>query len=193
MKGPRCIQPRGQAGYSLPEMITVVAIIGVLALVTIPSFMTYYQSSKVKASMRNLTTDLRKMRALAITRGVQTRLSYATGGSARKYKLYYGSSGSPTATQTWKLLSVGNMGADTKTLDSIVNFPANSVTTPQTFTDVDGDGQIDVIFLPSGGVSIPTANPALQFGSITIKTPLNKVSVQQYQIDISPVGRVLAH
>ncbi|SRR5258708_6887249 len=193
MNDPRRVRPGGQKGYSLPELITVVAIIGVLSLVTIPAFMSYYQSSKVKLSMRNLATDLRKMRGLAITRGVQTKLSYNTGSNARTYQLYYGSSGNPTVTQTWKLLSAGNMGADTKSLDSIVNFPANSPTTLQTFTDVDGDGQLDVIFLPSGGVVLPTTNPALQFGSITIKTPLTKVTVQQYQIDISPVGRVLAH
>ena len=73
---------RRQAGYSLPEMLTVVAIIGVLALVTVPAFINFYQAGKMRASMRNFTTDLRGMRQMAITKGVQTQLSYGTGTPA---------------------------------------------------------------------------------------------------------------
>src|SRR5258708_35100838 len=127
MNGPRRVQPRGQAGYSLPEMITVVAIIGVLALVTIPSFINYYQSSKVKASMRNLTTDLRKMRALAITRGVQTRLSYATGGAGRQHKIYFGSKGRPTPTPERELLSGWQIRAGTQNPPFILNIPRTNM------------------------------------------------------------------
>ena len=67
---------RRQAGYSLPEMLTVVAIIGVLALVTVPAFINFYQAGKMRASMRNFTTDLRSIRQRAITRGHQTILTY---------------------------------------------------------------------------------------------------------------------
>ena len=97
-------------------------------------------------------------------------------------------------TQTWTRLGTG--GQYLRTLDSIINFPADSTSTPQTFSDVDGDGKLDIIFLPNGGCSMPKDpnNPAntLGKGSITISTPLTKVTVRQYQIDINPVGRVLA-
>lgn len=182
-----------EAGYSLPEMLTVVAIIGVLSLVIVPQFVTMYQSARVKSNMRNFTTDLRKMRSLAAERGVQTKLSYSTGATARTYTMYYGSAAIGT-TQTWTPLGKG--GLATKSLDSVINFPADSASTPQTFSDVNGDGTLDVIFLPNGGCSMPKdpldATKTLGFGSITIKTALKKVTVQQYQIDINPVGRVLA-
>ncbi|HEX9407409.1 MAG TPA: prepilin-type N-terminal cleavage/methylation domain-containing protein, partial [Thermoanaerobaculia bacterium] len=58
---------RSQSGYSLAEMLTVVAIVGMLALVMVPNFITFFQSNKMKSSMRNFTTDLRSARALAIS------------------------------------------------------------------------------------------------------------------------------
>lgn len=184
---------RFEAGYSLPEMLTVVAIIGVLSLVVVPQFVNMYQSARVKSNMRNFTTDLRKMRSLAAERGVQTKLSYSTGSAARTYEMYYGSAAIGT-TQTWTKL--GTNGQYLKSLDSVINFPADSASTPQTFNDVDADGKLDIIFLPNGGCSMPKdpndPTKTLSVGSITIKTPLKKVTVQQYQIDINPVGRVLA-
>lgn len=184
---------RFEAGYSLPEMLTVVAIIGVLSLVIVPQFVNMYQSARVKSNMRNFTTDLRKMRSLAAERGVQTKLSYATGGNARTYEMYYGSAAIGTS-QTWTKL--GSNNEYVRSLDSVINFPGDSVSTPQTFNDVDGDGKLDIIFLPNGSCSMPKdpSDPTktLSVGSITIKTPLKRVTVQQYQIDINPVGRVLA-
>ena len=56
-----------QAGYSLTEMLTVIAIIGMLALVMVPNFISFYNSNKMKSSMRNFTTDLRSARQLAGT------------------------------------------------------------------------------------------------------------------------------
>jgi prepilin-type N-terminal cleavage/methylation domain-containing protein len=191
----RChVARRREAGYSLPELLTVIAIIGVLALVTVPSFINFFQSSKVKTTMRNFTTDLRKMRALAISQNLETKLSYATGANARTYTLYVGNSamGTPSA-QAWTRLDLTTpkLGAGTKTLDTVVNFPANSGSTPQTFDDIDNSGDIDVVFYPDGRVLMPAASKIL--GTITIQTPLTKVTVPKYQIDISPAGRVLAH
>lgn len=176
-----------EAGYSLAEMLTVIAIIGIMSLVFVPNFIGYYQSSKVKAAMRSFTSDVRKMRALAIGRGVQTKLSYTTGATARTYTLYYGTSALQTS-QNWTQLS-GTMGTGSKQLESIINFPADSASTPQTFIDEDGDGTLDVIFYPDGRVKTPAGK---SYGSVTIKTPLSKVTVQQYEIQISPVGRVTA-
>ncbi len=169
---------RWQAGYSLPEMLVVVAIVGLLALVTIPSFVSYYQSQRVKSAMRNFTTDLRKMRALSANRGVQAKLSFATGAGARTYRLFYGSAAVGT-TQTWT--AIGNGGFSTKSLESIVFFPANATATPQTFSDVDGDGTLDIIFLPSGAVvigltTVPLRNePGAFLGFLALFTDLTPI------------------
>lgn len=188
---------RSQAGYSLAEMLTVVAIIGVLALVMIPNFMTFYQSNKIKSSMRNFTTDLRSVRQLSITQGKQAMITYGTGTTARTYDWWLGDKA--FASTTWTRQTGPGLLRSTKAMDSVVYFPANAGPTPQTFTDtldcssgtncVAGtDTLIDVIFFPDGHVQLPALATS---ATITIKTDMN-VPKPQYAITISPSGRVLA-
>ena len=178
---------RAQAGYSLAEMLTVVAIIGAISLVTIPSFMTYYRTAKLKTSLRNLTSDIRKVRALAIGNGVQYKLSYTPGTGSRRYDWQRGDKAFQST--TWTAVT-GTAAKPSHYLDEIVYFPKDATATPQNFTDVDSpaDKALDIVFSPDGTANLPTGvNP----GIVTNKTD---ASVPQpiFQINISPSGRVLA-
>ena len=189
---------RGQAGYSLTEMLTVVAIIGVLALVMVPNFVSFYESNKMKSSVRNFTTDLRSVRQLAITRGRQTAFCFATGTGQRAYDWYLGNL--PFNSTSWTPQTGPGQTRPTKYLDDIAFFPTAAAPTPQTFTDVIDcsanpcvpgvDSKIDVIFNPDGSVIMPAAATS---GTITMKTNLNKLPKPQYTITISPSGRVIAN
>ena len=188
---------RCQAGYSLAEMLVVVAIIGMLALVMVPNFMTFYESNKMKSSMRNFTTDLRSVRQLAISQGKQAALSFATGSGKRSYDWYLGDK--PFNSVNWTPQTGPGRSKPTRFLDDIAYFPTNAGATPQTFNDVldcsanpcvtGADGKIDVIFFPDGHVQLPNA---VLTGTITIKTDLSKLPKTQYAITVSPSGRVLA-
>jgi prepilin-type N-terminal cleavage/methylation domain-containing protein len=185
MNASRRMHRPGEAGYSLAEMLTVVAIVGILALVTVPAFITFYNSNKVKSSVRNFVTDFRACRELAIKTGRETRISYKTGGAGtRNYNVYQGDVAFGTA-NTWT--AVPNQRG-VKYLDDVVYFPTKSATAPQDFTDLDSDGLLDVVFFPDGGVRMPTATAT---ATITIQTDMN-VPKKQYQIVISPSGKVVA-
>lgn len=189
---------RGQAGYSLAEMLTVLAIIGALALVAVPSFLTFYQSNKVKASMRNFTSDLRSVRQLAIAQGKQAMLSFGTGTNQRTYDWYLGDK--PFNSTTWTPQTGPGRLRATRTLNDIVYFPAAGGSTPQTFADVfdcttnapnctaGQDAKLDVIFRPDGTVQLPNN---VTVGTITMKTDL-RLPKSQYTVTISPSGRVQA-
>lgn len=134
---------RRESGYSLPEMLTVVAIIGTLALVSVPAFITFRNANKMKGSMRNFATDLRSMRQRSISQGVQMAVSYeisATTPSApsdfkRRYYFYQGDA--PFNSVIWTPITLpGQTAAATHTLDDVVYFPAPTAATPQTFTTV---------------------------------------------------------
>jgi prepilin-type N-terminal cleavage/methylation domain-containing protein len=190
-------QKTAQAGYSLAEMLTVVAIIGTLALVSVPAFITFRNSNKMKSSMRNLTNDLRATRQLSISRGQQAMLSFGTGANQRSYATFLGNA--PFGSTSWRprttSAAAGVRGV--RTLDDIVYFPADGGSTPQSFTDVvdcsstpcaaGTDGKLDVIFFPDGHVQLPSGNS----GTITLKTDRN-IPKSQYSIVISPTGRVQA-
>lgn len=189
MNAPR----RSQAGYSLAEMLTVVAIVGVLAMVTVPSFITYYNSNRMKATMRTLTTDLRTARGIAITKGHIVKVSYTPGANSRDYAIFEGDRASGTVPDAnWiPLTGAGsNPPKPAKALDAIAYFPVDSPTTPQTFKDesVAADTSLDILFFPDGHVRMP--NNATS-ASMTLKTD-RKVPKASYTILISPTGRVLA-
>jgi prepilin-type N-terminal cleavage/methylation domain-containing protein len=182
-----------QAGYSLVEMLTVIAIIGILALVTVPNFITYMQSNKMKASMRAFTSDLRTMRQTAITQGLQTRITFTPAAanqvSARIYDFWRGDSAFGPR-PTWTQLTQSDaskaplLKGYTRRLEDVVYFP---VSASQTFPAT--NGVYSVIFYPDGRVAMPAGATT---ASIVIKTDL-KVPKNQYVIDVSPSGRVYAH
>ena len=194
-----------QAGYSLAEMLTVVAIIGVLALVTVPAFINFYQAGKMRASMRNFTTDLRSVRQRAITRGRQTILTYdvtASGAAEANYKrsytFYEGNLPFNSTSWTPVALTAAGTKAATHTLNDVIYFPNNAAGTPQTFDDTltctgstcsnGTDNRPEIMFFPDGRVRVPSGNTV---GKVTIKTN-KKVAIRQYEIDLSPSGNVKA-
>lgn len=180
-------QRRSEAGYSLPEMLTVVALIGVLALVAVPAFLTFYQSNKVKSSVRNFTDDIRGVRQLAISTDREAKLSFKTGATGtRAYSITQGDKAYNATTWT----PVPNRPV-TKYLDDVVYFPSNSNATPQTFTDLDSDNDLDIVCYPDGHVTMPTDQNGnvLTSAVITIQTD-QKVYQPKWTINVSPTGRV---
>jgi len=177
------LQKPRQSGFSLVELLTVVAVIGILALVTVPNFISFYQMNKVKAAMRNFTSDLRTARQLAITSGMQAKITFTPDTSAtaasRAYTFWTGNSAF-SATPTW------TQKGRTKYLEDVVYFPK----TGQTFNS--SGGVYSIVFFPDGSVGMPSGTPAPTTASVVLKTD-QKVSKPLYTIDISPSGRVYAH
>ena len=58
--------PRGEAGYSIAELVVVVALIGILFSMMIPFFLSYYQAAAARADVQQVMTLLNQARELAI-------------------------------------------------------------------------------------------------------------------------------
>src|SRR5256885_13515730 len=71
-----------QAGFSLAELIVVVAMIGLLAALGLPQFMSYWRSSATTAGASELATVLSRARQLAIT-GNQNYCAEVSGANLR--------------------------------------------------------------------------------------------------------------
>jgi prepilin-type N-terminal cleavage/methylation domain-containing protein len=180
-----------QSGFSLVEMLTVIAIVGILALVTVPNFMTFYQSNKMKVAMRNFDSDLRTIRQLSIAQGVQTRITFTPAATnspgARAYDFWQGDSAFNTI--VWTQLTQPDLTKKafikgfTRHLEDVAYFP----TTGQTFDAV--NGVYSVVFYPDGRVGMPSGATT---ASVTLKTDM-KIPKALYTIDVSPSGRVFAH
>jgi prepilin-type N-terminal cleavage/methylation domain-containing protein len=181
-----------QAGFSLVEMLTVIAIIGILALVTVPNFISFQRTNKVKTSMRTFTSEMRGMRQMAIAQGVQTRITFTPDTvntpASRAYDLWQGNNAF-SSTVTWTPLTQQDptknslLKGHTRHLDDIVYFPK----TGQTFDAT--NGVYSVIFYPDGRAGLP-ANATS--AAVILRTDAD-VPKQQYTVDVSPSGRVYAH
>jgi prepilin-type N-terminal cleavage/methylation domain-containing protein len=57
---------RNEAGFSLTELIVVVAMIGILAVLAGPQFMSYWRTSATAAAASELATAVNRARQLAI-------------------------------------------------------------------------------------------------------------------------------
>lgn len=57
-----------RGGWSLLELLVVVAIIGILAAISIPIFASYWRSAAVRAGSQEMRTALLQAKQLAITR-----------------------------------------------------------------------------------------------------------------------------
>jgi prepilin-type N-terminal cleavage/methylation domain-containing protein len=180
-----------QAGYSLVEILTVVAIVGILALVAVPNFITYYQTNKMKVALGNFTADLRTMRQMAITQGVQTRITFTPAATntmtSRAYDFWQGNAAFNSTTWTPLTQSDSSKGPLLKGYTRHTEDAAYFPDTGQTFDAV--SGVYSVVFFPDGHVGLPAGATT---ASITLKTDLN-VPKPQYTIDVSPSGRVYAH
>jgi Tfp pilus assembly protein FimT len=196
------------AGYSVAELLTVVAIVGLLTLASVPAFMTFRNAGKMRVSVRTFTGDLRGARQRAITGSHQVLVTFSltpTGAAtANQQRTYYFFDGNlPSGSTVWTpvnrtIAGTGGSTASAHTLDDVIYFPANTASTPQTFADnwsctlgtctTGTDNRPEVIFFPDGHVAVP-ANSTM--GQITIQTNM-KVPTPKYIIQISPSGNIKA-
>jgi prepilin-type N-terminal cleavage/methylation domain-containing protein len=164
---------RRESGYSLVEILVVVAIIGVISLVTVPNFIAMQHAGKIKNSLRSFMSDVRGMRQRSVTRHRQTKISFATGTAANARE-YFLAEFDP-ATATW-----GQIGAR-KQLEEACYF-SNQVN----LTDLDSDGTIDIVFRPDGTPILPSITTVPE---VNLKTDW-KVGKPEYKVKLRFSGAV---
>lgn len=145
---------QGQRGYSLAEMIVVVAIIGIFSLVAVPQFMNMNRSMKVKASMRQFAGDVRAARQRAITRNRRVAITLTTGinpsgGVRGLYETWErGDDG------TWRKINERKL---THQNTDTIYFASTDFANMNDGSNVGGDTRPDIVFLGNGTVAnMPT-------------------------------------
>lgn len=162
---------RKQSGYSLAELLVVVAIIGIVSLVTVPNFISMRRSGMLKTSVRNFAADIRSARQRAVTKHQRTKVSFNTGTTARGYTVF---EWNPT-TNAWVQVGTPKVLEEGCYVLSATNFPDR---------DVPVDGTNDVIFNVSGA---PIFDPNIFNGGLVVATEWN-LPKKQYTLRISFAG-----
>lgn len=170
---------RNSRGFSLAEMLVVVAIIGMLSLVSVPAFINYQRTMKLRGALRTLNTDIRNCRQMAITRHVIVRMEFA--GNRR-----YQTSMSSDNGATWQRLPLrvqddeNIVGGNIRYLDETVSVAAVS------FIDDDENGGRDIDFHSDGTV---WDDGAVAGGTITLRTNWDS-SINKADVTLSTTGQI---
>jgi len=174
--GPNMKTRNSQSGYSLAEMLTVVAIIGIMSLIIVPNFVQYYRSIRLKTAMRRIANDLRGARQRAVARNSMVMVSYKPSTAPASYTTFE----SLDSGTTWTQLG------STVTLDKPISF-VDAATAANQLTDAyQSDGLTDAVFKSDGTALLP-AN--VTTGQIIVKTS-DKVAIGTYTISITSTGKI---
>lgn len=140
-------------GFTLLELLTVIAIIGLIALVSMPAFSNYRRNASMKAEVAELRGIFRAVRSRAIAHSTHAGVKFTRVGNLWTYSLY--DDGNDNGIRTSDI---------TKGVDKRYFGP--SMLMPQ--FNIAGIALLDkTIRDPDGGKLAPTAS-AVQFGSSTI-------------------------
>jgi prepilin-type N-terminal cleavage/methylation domain-containing protein len=135
---------RLQRGLTLVEMMVTVAVLAILASVTVPSFQDMLARSRVQGVSNELATDLRFARSEALRRNTNVVLAAAAGGGA--YTISFGAN----VLKTVALPAGTSLNADT-----VVQFePLRGLAQTATLTiaSVGTEARLSVVSDPMGRV-----------------------------------------
>src|SRR5712664_377314 len=84
---PIAKRPRRQGGFSLPELLVLLAVVGILATMSTPLFLSYYRTAQVRGAASDIAAYLNQGRQLALQRNTNvcvhitaTTIRYNLGG-----------------------------------------------------------------------------------------------------------------
>ena len=161
------------------EILVVIAIIGILSLVTVPAFMNYQRRNHVRSALRVFTGDLRSFRSFAVSKNVYVRVQFT---DSRNYTAYQ----STNFGRDWTPLKLGVAGtqSSTRTLPPTIEIKTN------TYNDSDNpvDTFKDIDFRPDGTTGDFVGNAA-STGTITLSTDWKDI-INTIVVDVSTTGQV---
>ena len=79
---------RTDRGFSLIEVLAVIAIVGILAMTAVPSFAAYRRSASLRAEAEQLRAIFRAARSRAIARNANAGVKFAPRGKDWTFALY---------------------------------------------------------------------------------------------------------
>lgn len=143
-----------QRGFSLTELLTVIGMIGIVTLVTIPALMQVMPQYRIRGAASDAGAGLRMIRQKAVTTRTPWRVSFDAANNRYAYSRLTTPNAVRATAANWV-----QMGNDGRPLPAGSNWwiPVNPVdlrtATTNSFKDVDCDGYVDIVFLRTGAIA----------------------------------------
>jgi len=148
----------GQSGYTLPELLVTIAIIGIMATMAIPWWLTYWSAATVRGAAQDVQGGLNQAKMLAISTRQSICVQVLAGGYRFQQQVVPGVCGPPwigAGTDATGLFRAPDNVTFTSAANPIFTpFGTASQTAILTMTGP-GNRTLTVTILPSGWVTIP--------------------------------------
>ena len=115
-------KPVVRKGYSLIELLVVLAMLFIMTLVGLPLFTATLQNSRLDAAARQIAGDIREARAKATLTGWQYRLVGFNVGGGQAAKNQYRLLGRSSGAVAWPADSSGSFQSATQMAGAWINF-----------------------------------------------------------------------
>ncbi len=150
-------------GFTLAEMLVVVAIIGMLSLISVPAFINFRASNTFRSALRVFIDDVRFARQYSITHAVDVLIDLDAPGNTSTSKNYAFWSFNGT---TWDALPVPGARGNVKTLPQQVWIDSTMSSPP------------------------PPPPPGAPNGQVVLGSTWTRMAFDRYTILLSPSGQL---
>jgi prepilin-type N-terminal cleavage/methylation domain-containing protein len=175
-----------KSGYSLAELLVVVAIVGIMSLVSVPMFMQYQQQARLKSSLRIFAADLRNARQVAIARYLTIRMEFT---SSKRYVFTYKAPGATTWTaMPISILTNPSIPLNVTPVQAYREMSEPITIYANTFGDLDGNGKKDILFNSDGTITNP--DTTISGGTVTVVSPWTRLTYDRMVVTIASSGGI---
>jgi len=148
------VRPRQSAerGFSLTELLTVVGMIGIIAVITVPAMLQLMPQYRIRSAASDAGAGLRMMRQRAITTRTPWRISWDATNDRYKYSRLLQPNLARSTAANWQNVYRDGRPSNSEQWIRGSKIDVRTATSNQ-FKDVDCDTYNDIIFLRDGSVA----------------------------------------